>query len=199
MKAKLHKMLSGYILSLNGDIDDPYGIVNKELADDYGWYKLSLKNCQSIERGYDLDELAEGYSTMKMFIDSRATEAPTIKEIEDAEYISEIAFRDGFKKALELLGDKKFSEDDMIDCWETAHQAGRFEGKGIAERDWQTSTEYIQSLQQTEWNVEIEMICPHPEDTYVCGIQYGCDEDGCNHPNKIPLLDEDGFLILKKI
>jgi hypothetical protein len=52
---------------------------------------------------------------------------------------------------------------------------------------------------QTEWDVEIEMICPHPEATYVCGIQYGCDEDGCNHPNKIPLLDTGGCLILKKI
>ena len=49
------------------------------------------------------------------------------------------------------------------------------------------------------WNVEIEMICPHPEDTYVCGIQHGCDEDGCNHPNKVPFLDEDGCLILRKI
>ena len=55
------------------------------------------------------------------------------------------------------------------------------------------------SLQQTEWDVEIEMICPHPSDTYRCGIQYGCDEDGCNHPNQIPRLDTDGCLILKRI
>lgn len=51
---------------------------------------------------------------------------------------------------------------------------------------------------KTEWDVEMQMICPHPEDTYVCGIQYGCDEDGCNHPNQAPLLDADGCLILKR-
>jgi hypothetical protein len=56
MKGKLHKMESGYILSLNGDIDDPYAIVNKELAEDYEWYKLSLKNCQAIEQDSPLQE-----------------------------------------------------------------------------------------------------------------------------------------------
>lgn len=58
---------------------------------------------------------------------------------------------------------------------------------------------YRGSRKKTEWDVEIEMICPHPSDTYRCGIQYGCDEDGCNHPNQIPYLDADGCLILKKI
>ena len=50
-----------------------------------------------------------------------------------------------------------------------------------------------------EWEVEIEMICPHPQDTYRCGLEYGCDEDGCNHPNQVPYLDADGCLILKRI
>lgn len=53
--------------------------------------------------------------------------------------------------------------------------------------------------EENEWDVEIEMICPHPSDTYRCGIQYGCDEDGCNHPEQVPYLDADGCLILKKI
>ena len=53
-------------------------------------------------------------------------------------------------------------------------------------------------VQQTEWDVEIEMICPHPMDTYRCGLQYGCDEDGCNHPNQVPYLDTNGCLILKR-
>ena len=57
----------------------------------------------------------------------------------------------------------------------------------------------IRSLQQTEWDVEVEMICPHPSDTYRCGLQYGCDGDGCNHPKQVPYLDADDCLILKKI
>jgi len=57
----------------------------------------------------------------------------------------------------------------------------------------------MELYQPTEIEVEIEMICPHPMDTYRCGLQYGCDGDGCNHPNQIPYLDSEGCLILKKI
>jgi len=31
----------------------------------------------------------------------------------------------------------------------------------------------------------METICPHPLDTYKCGHHYGCDENGCNNPDKI--------------
>ncbi len=33
-------------------------------------------------------------------------------------------------------------KEQMEDTWIAAHQAGRFEGKGIAEEDWQTFTQY---------------------------------------------------------
>lgn len=51
----------------------------------------------------------------------------------------------------------------------------------------------------TEIEVEIEMVCSHPSDTYRCGLEFGCDEDGCNNPNQIPYLDKNGCLILRKI
>jgi hypothetical protein len=54
-------------------------------------------------------------------------------------------------------------------------------------------------FQPNEIDVEIELICPHPLDTYRCGLQYGCDGDGCNHPDQVPYLDSNGCLILKKI
>ena len=47
--------------------------------------KLSLKNCQAIERGYDLDELAE-------------------KACPDVISSAHSAFKAGFQKALELMG-----------------------------------------------------------------------------------------------
>jgi hypothetical protein len=37
---------------------------------------------------------------------------------------------------------KQMEKDQMEDCWIAAHQAGRFEGKGIAEEDWQTFFNY---------------------------------------------------------
>ena len=132
-------------------------------------YKLSLKNCQAIERGYDLDELAE-------------------KACPDIISSAYSAYKAGFQKALELNNTKLYTLEDMMNCW---NKALKFQDHK------ETLVEHIQSLQQTEWDVEIEMICPHPEDTYVCGIQYGCDENGCNHPNQIPHLDADGCLILK--
>jgi hypothetical protein len=31
-----------------------------------------------------------------------------------------------------------------------------------------------------EYEVEYEVYCPHPLDTYKCGMEVGCDGDGCN-------------------
>ena len=37
---------------------------------------------------------------------------------------------------------KAMEKENLEDCWIAAHQAGRFEGKGIAEEDWQTFFNY---------------------------------------------------------
>jgi hypothetical protein len=157
MKGKLHKMVSGYILSLNGDIDDPYGIVNEELAKDHEWYRLSLKNCQAVERGYDLDELAMGYDLY-----------------ENINFVGQMrAFKVGFQKALELMGDKKFSEEDVREAFFHVQNEPTFDV-------------FIQSLQQTEWDVEVETV---PALSNNGNVYYG----------DIPKLDATGCLILKRI
>ena len=135
--------------------------------------KLSIKNCQAIENGYDLDELA-----LKFMIDESYGEQST-------DLWKGYLF--GFQKALSILGDKKFSEKDVYLAINLAW-----------DEDNLTTIDIIQELQQTEWDVEIEMICPHPMDTYRCGLKYGCDGDGCNHPEQVPYLDADGCLILKR-
>lgn len=33
-------------------------------------------------------------------------------------------------------------KDTLEECWNAAHQAGRFEGKGIAEENWNTFEDY---------------------------------------------------------
>ena len=165
MKGKLHKMVSGYILSLNGDIDDPYAIVNEELAEDYGWRRLSLKNCQAIERGYDLDGLAK-----KEYLDGYATTE-----------MCRAAFKDGFQKALELMGDKKFSINEVAELTKILI-SNPFETCGKTYQELTDS--YIQSLQQTQWDVEIRM-----EEIHFGG---GCYK-------KQPKLDATGCLILKRI
>jgi hypothetical protein len=161
MKAKLHKMVSGYILSLNGDIDDPYAIVNEELAKDHEWYKLSIKNCQAIEHGYDLDELAKiEYPICEVWNDEEAL-------------IRELAFKKGFQKALELMGDKKFSEGQLREAFFHVQNEPTFDV-------------FKQSLQQTEWDVEIETV---PALSNNGNVYYG----------DIPKKDEYGCLIFKRI
>jgi len=99
-----------------------------------------------------------------------------------------ISYRQGFNKAMELNKDKVFTLEQMSVAYNTNRSGTLFE-------------QLINSFggQPTEIEVEIELICPHPSDTYRCGIQYGCDEDGCNHPDQVPYLDSEGCLILKKV
>ena len=167
MEGKLIKTEVNYLLEGEGGVVIASTSLKKE------GMSLSLKNCQAIELGYDLDELA--YSSFP----NGTYETSEIDLGLDM-------YKLGFQKALEVMGDQKFSEEDMVDCWETAHQAGRFEGKGIAEKDWQTSREYIQSLQQTQWDVEVVMV---PAMSNNGNVYYG----------DIPKLDAGGCLTLKII
>ena len=114
--------------------------------------KLSLKNCQAIELGYDLDELVK-----EDFFRGKYQYHLANNHLE--------FFKVGFQKALEILGDKKFSEDDILKAIEMYYEKGKI------------FIEIIQSLQQTEWDVEVE-----------------------THPREwIKKLDEDGCLILKRL
>jgi hypothetical protein len=41
---------------------------------------------------------------------------------------------------------KKMDKEQKKECWDVAHQAGRFEGKGIAEKNWQTFDQYYEEI-----------------------------------------------------
>jgi DNA uptake protein ComE-like DNA-binding protein len=42
----------------------------------------------------------------------------------------------------EIQKAKEMEKEQKKECWDVAHQAGRFEGKGIAEKNWQTFEQY---------------------------------------------------------
>ena len=137
--------------------------------------KLSLKNCEAVANGYDLDELADTYAIQMNL------EGHCITKEQD-QY-----FKDGFMYALEILGDKKFSEQDMYKMFiygrsiDTAKKHLReLEDKPIDE----FFNDFIQSLQPKEWDVEIETIL----------IQSSIEGE----PIWQPKLDKDGCLILKR-
>lgn len=140
--------------------------------DGYFDQKLSKQNCDEIFSCVDVEKLAEEMG--KQFYNG-------------GNYDFENGVRKGFNKAMELNKDKEFTLEDMQECWDSAHQAGRFEGKGIAEGNWQTFKTYIEDLQQpTEIEVEMEM-----EDKIAL--------DGHTVIGREPKLQDYEFLILRKI
>lgn len=133
--------------------------------------KLSLENCISIEKGYDIEELAKKSShTQSLFNDIACYETGFIR---------------GFLASVELRGDKKFSEDDVILIAEYIRVASQ-STPSVRTKD--LFDEY-KSLQQTEWDVEIVM-----EEKWIAGTStYGHSEYELK-----PKLDADGCLILKR-
>lgn len=131
--------------------------------------KLSIKNCEAIENGYDLDELINKLDTPEGY----------------DQYQYDSGIRKGFELGLELLGDKKFSEKDVRDAYYHGEQDSYMKG-GLTK---QKEDEYMQSLQQTEWEVFIEMEV----------INHGTGEDGKLIETVEPKLDEENCLILKRL
>ena len=153
---------------------------------------LSIKNCQAIELGYDLDELYD--------------EVDKSFDYSEFDFIS---FRLGFQKALELIGDKKFTEQDVISMIEKSRETGL------------TAEYLILTKQQTEWDVEVEWETDTPTRFQKRNIVRKLDNgeeiewecfwdnvwwtsDGVRCPNvisweKMPVLDSNGCLILKSV
>ena len=165
MKAKLSKESDGYWLDISDD-----GITKRPLTD-FG--QLSIKNCEAIANGYDLDELAKNRypieNTGAMFMPNRHE----VINIYRQEGIIE-----GSKAILEILSDKKFSEEDIRKAYMDGARNIINSGQMTAE-DLQDT---INSLQQTEWDVEIVT-----KDTGL-GARI----------NREHKLDRDGCLILKR-
>jgi hypothetical protein len=106
-----------------------------------------------------------------------------------------------FNKAMELNKDRVFTLEEVHKLLRLVHILPNFELEQFEDENnvLQIDTFISHHIKQpTEIEVEIELICPHPFDTYKCGMQYGCDGDGCNHPNQIPYLDIEKCLILTK-
>lgn len=162
--------------------------------------KLSLKNCQSIERGYDLDELAKTIFPDKIFTTNEEYETP----IDGFPY--QWGFKVGFQKALELMGDKKFSDEDVKNIFaKTLENAPSTESHTRMISDVQYRHFVMDELYdritkslQTEWDVEIEMQRVK-DGTKIIGAVKGVKGSGSKITTykSIPKLDADECLILK--
>lgn len=123
---------------------------------------LSLENCQAIERGYDLQELAEIKHPISMLFDHHSKH----RDKYDCNLEKRNAFIEGAKTILEILGDKKFTEDEMIKAIESTISScsvKRVTNRYVPDELLDEvecaldAEDIIQELQQTEWDVEIDM------------------------------------------
>jgi hypothetical protein len=160
MKAKLIKQNDEYYLTCNfqdaGSTKD-YGTIGK----------LSLKNCQAIERGYDLDELVKERFGEAFWHDG------------------DKYFKEGFQKALSILSDKKYTEDNMMEMagyMFGAHKLSNADGREEAEK-------YLKTFEVQEWDVEIVM--------ETCSMNI--DDLDCDEIVERPKLDANNCIILKRI
>ena len=159
MKGKVFKTGNDYLLKdINGEtLAITSGTMEGRM--------LSPKNCQSIERGYDLVDIKK-----KIF--NGFDGCPDSFTLAAVERTIEVM--------IELMGDKKFSEDDVISIIEKSRKTG-------------LTIQYLSlANQQTEWDVEIVEEC----------LDKNCDginKKGVCITTGKPKLDEEGCLILKKL
>lgn len=177
MKAKLIKTERQYVLSANdADLNKFESAIDTDsygwvIADEYGGYilKLSKQNCDEIFGVVDVEKLAEESWGDKISSPYHA-------------YI------EGFNKAMELNKDKQFTLEQVLDAFyagwiskDKTYPEAQKSYKGYLERH---------VMQPTEIEVEIEM------------GQMRLNSDGVKmgFPDmKLPKLDSEGCLILKKI
>jgi len=144
----------GYIPFQGGDIKT----VGKYFADD--WKKVivqqdqidfsALKEEEQKEIEYfDVEKLAKE-ATNKQLI--RIFGGESREEVLDDIQKRKFYFTKGFEKALELLSDRRFTLDDMIDCFNSARE---YRMKNVFAYD--EARDYIQSLQPKSWTIEVEM------------------------------------------
>ena len=151
--------------------------------------KLSLKSCQAIENGYDLDEL------VNRAFDNMGYHS-TVTPHEEKQF--KLGYMVAFREVLEILGNKRFDEEDILIAIEGGYHAGinyNVDEEEQGDKIIRLKDNLIVSLQQTEWDVEIEM-----EPYAVCDFEDFIN-DGKTHiiETKLrPRLDADGCLILRR-
>lgn len=170
MKAKLIKHGHSYALVLDEKLVAFAHPEDFSKNDTIG--KLCIDNCQAIVRNFDLVDYAIAYAGDKgRILDPQGFSEKQMGLLQ--------GYMDGFDKSIELMGDKKFSEEDVKNLIDDIHSIYE-DGFGVATyHKKQRAYKLIQSLQQTEWDVEVEMEGFVDEEGIYCGERPKLDADAC--------------------
>lgn len=165
MDGVLHKTDSNYVLEIDSTNES-----GSYIADVRGAFtkKLSLKNCEAIEVGFDLDELAESFAKKHSIY-------PTAQD--DTEY----GYKAGFQKRNEILGNQKFTEFQfrmaLIDM-------ARYAVTKEMRDNWDNDVQKFH--RQRDWFID-KLIEQHSKPKMKWDVTFNLDE-----------LDSNGCLILKR-
>lgn len=176
MKAKLIKLNVGVGYRLD---DENGNLIATTLTSSKT--NLSLKNCEAIERGYDLGEMIAKKVNDSNIVD-KAVEFSNANSKNNGAYLAYIAGAYEMAKQLEILGDKKFSEDDILKAYNQGEE-DCYKSGAVSEK----RNKYIKSLQQTEWDCIVEM--EEIQEIY---------RDGTTKYERVPKLDAGGCIVLKR-
>jgi len=148
-----------------------------------GLQKLSKENCDKMFEIFDVRKLAREY------VDSQPDD---FKYKSDEYWNSQVDFKNGFNKAMELQKDKLFTIENMYEAIRKAKSYDEIPNHdGVIVSFDYSKEEIIQSLQQpTEIEIEIEMESTRPI--------HAMTDKGIKTFTQKEKLDENGCLILTK-
>lgn len=121
-------------------------------------YLLSYYNCQEIERGYDLEKLADEwvYKHSKNSIKRSNNHDSTVDNIG--------SYKAGFLKCLELMSEYKYTRNDMIHAYVYGTNDGaeysslaedNYNEEELKELEISMKKSFNQTLNKNNWEVEI--------------------------------------------
>ena len=132
--------------------------------------RLSIKNCQAIENGYDLDELVKNMGK-EFYVGGN--------------YDFENGVKEGFLKALKILGDKKFTLNELLSF---ADHVKGYNETTYSHHSKEILDEWLLENSISEWDVEI-VTKPYTE------VSEGFELESKREPK----LDAENCLILKRL
>jgi alpha-galactosidase/6-phospho-beta-glucosidase family protein len=160
MNYTLHKLPEGFVITSDEIIkegDEVIHIGNPSFTFNESMRKFLCEDCKKIiaqQDQIDFSALSEedqkkiglnNYDFSKMFYDILKATYPEFDEwVEAKEY----------KKAQELLSDRRFTLEDMLGLLEVCKESAVIGTTVFIERK---AKEYIESLSQKSWNIEIEL------------------------------------------
>jgi hypothetical protein len=149
-------------------------------------YKLSKENCDKLFEVVDVDYLVD------KFVDNLNVSEKVEKDVQ-------FGYQEGLIKAMELMGYKKYTDDDIVGAFMAGHLRGMSTDMG-EDNPHPICSEYLNSIQQPR-EIEVEILTGTlwRQIDVIDPITHTCKSHISKSSKEEPMLDKNGCLILKKL